>query len=128
MENHLEEDKRRGKTPLRKQHQRERRVCVCVRARVRVCVCVCVSLSRVWLFVSPPGSSVHGILQARTLERVVIPFSRGSSQSRYRTQVSCSAGRLYHLRYQLRDSDVMVVGLFTHPPMAVERALCTFQT
>ena len=28
---------------------------------------------------SPPGSSVHGILQARILELVVIPFSRGSS-------------------------------------------------
>ena len=28
---------------------------------------------------SLPGSSVHGILQARTLEWVVIPFSRGSS-------------------------------------------------
>ena len=26
---------------------------------------------------SPPGSSVHGILQARILERVAIPFSRG---------------------------------------------------
>ena len=31
---------------------------------------------------SPPGSSVHGILQARTLEWVVIPFSRGSSWPR----------------------------------------------
>ena len=31
---------------------------------------------------SPPGSSVHGILQARTLEVVVILFSRGSSRSR----------------------------------------------
>ena len=28
---------------------------------------------------SPPGSSVHGILQARMLEQVAIPFSRGSS-------------------------------------------------
>ena len=28
---------------------------------------------------SPPGSSVHGILQTRILERVAIPFSRGSS-------------------------------------------------
>ena len=28
---------------------------------------------------SPPGSSVHGILQARILEWVAIPFSRGSS-------------------------------------------------
>ena len=30
---------------------------------------------------SPPGSSVHGILQARTLEGVAMPSSRGSSQS-----------------------------------------------
>ena len=30
----------------------------------------------------PPGSSVHGILQARILEWVVITFSRGSSQPR----------------------------------------------
>ena len=29
---------------------------------------------------SPPGSSVHGILQARTLEWVAISFSRGSTQ------------------------------------------------
>ena len=31
---------------------------------------------------SPPGSSVHGILQVRILEWVVISFSRGSSQPR----------------------------------------------
>ena len=31
---------------------------------------------------SPPGSSLHGILQARILERVAISFSRGSSQPR----------------------------------------------
>ena len=36
---------------------------------------------------SLPGSSVHGILQARTLEWVAVPFSRGSSQPRDRTQV-----------------------------------------
>ena len=29
---------------------------------------------------SPPGSFVHGVFQARILERVAIPFSRGSSQ------------------------------------------------
>ena len=28
---------------------------------------------------SPPGSSIHGILQERILDRVVMPFSRGSS-------------------------------------------------
>ena len=37
---------------------------------------------------SPPGSSVCGILQARILEWVAIPFSRGSSQPRDLTQVS----------------------------------------
>ena len=37
---------------------------------------------------SLPGSSVHGILQARILERVAIPFSKESSQSRNRTCVS----------------------------------------
>ena len=50
-------------------------VCVCVCARMRACVCVCVcvrALSCVQLSnpmdSSPPGSSIHGIVQARTLE------------------------------------------------------------
>ena len=38
---------------------------------------------------SLPGSSVQGILQARILERVAISSSRGSSQPRNRTWVSC---------------------------------------
>ena len=37
--------------------------------------------------------TVHGILQARTLEWVAFPFSRGSSQPRDQAQVSCIAGR-----------------------------------
>ena len=37
---------------------------------------------------SPPASSVHGILQARILEWLAIPFSRGSSQPKDPTQVS----------------------------------------
>ena len=41
---------------------------------------------------SPPGSSVHGILQTRILEWVAMPSSRGSSQPRDWTQVSCIAG------------------------------------
>ena len=44
---------------------------------------------------SPPGSSVHGILQARILEWVAIPFSRGSSGPIDETQVSCIAGRFF---------------------------------
>ena len=42
---------------------------------------------------SLPGSSVHGILQARKLECVTFPFSRRSSQLRDQTQVSHIAGR-----------------------------------
>ena len=40
---------------------------------------------------SPPGSSVHGTLQAKTLQWVAMPSSRGSSQSGDQTQVSCLA-------------------------------------
>ena len=42
-----------------------------------------------------PGSSVHGILQVRILEWVAIPFSRGSSQPKNRTQVSCMTSRFF---------------------------------
>ena len=46
---------------------------------------------------SPPGSSVHGISQARMLDWVAILFFRGSSRPRDRTCVSCIGGRiLYH--------------------------------
>ena len=59
------------------------------------------SLSHVRLFCdsmdcSPPGSSVHGIFQARILEWVAIPFSRGSSLPRYQTHISCTAGRMFN--------------------------------
>ena len=64
------------------------------------CVCVCVS----HLVISNslqshgcclPGSSVRGILQARILEWVAIPLSRGSSQPRDQTWVSHIAGRFF---------------------------------
>ena len=44
---------------------------------------------------SPPGSPVCGILQARRLERVAIPFSRGSFWPRDWTLVSCITSRLF---------------------------------
>ena len=44
---------------------------------------------------SPPGSSVHGIFQARILERVAIPYPRVSSWPRHWTQVSCIAGGFF---------------------------------
>ena len=43
----------------------------------------------------PMDYTVHGILQARILEWVAIPFSRGTSQPRDQTQVSCTAGRFF---------------------------------
>ena len=42
-----------------------------------------------------PDSLAHGILQARILEWVAILVSRGSSQTRDRTRVSCIAGRFF---------------------------------
>ena len=56
---------------------------------------------------SPPDSSVHGILQARILECVAMPSSRGSSQPKDRTQVSYIAGRFFnHLNHQGSPSSV----------------------
>ena len=57
------------------------------------------SLSRVRLCdpmdCSLPGSSVHGILQARVLRWIAIAFSRGSSRPRNQTRVSRIAGRRF---------------------------------
>ena len=64
-------------------------------------LCVCAQSLQSYLTVcvpmdcSPPGSSVHGILQARILEWVAVPSSRGSSQPRGRTQVSLIAGGFF---------------------------------
>ena len=60
------------------------------------------SPSHVWLFATPwtrslPGSSLHGILQARVLEWFAISFSRGSSQPRDWTHVSRIPGRCFNL-------------------------------
>ena len=46
----------------------------------------------------PMDYTVHGILQARILEWVAYPFSRGSSQPRDRILVSCIAGRFFTTR------------------------------
>ena len=45
---------------------------------------------------NPPGSSVHGVFQARKVEWVAISYSRGSSQSWDRVCVSCIDGILYY--------------------------------
>ena len=93
-------------------------VCVCILEVVLYVLCAfLISIFHLWLFPfesevaqscptlynpmdgSPPGSS-HGLFQARRLEWVAISFSRGSSPLRDWTQVSCMAGRLYHVSHQ----------------------------
>ena len=46
---------------------------------------------------NPMDYIVHGILQGRILEWIAIPFSKGSSQLRDWTQVSCIAGRFFNI-------------------------------
>ena len=76
-------------------------------AGISVSVKVLVAQSRLTLCdpmnCSPPGSSVHGILQARILEQIAVSSSRGSSRHRDWTSVSyvsCIGRRvLYHSRH-----------------------------
>ena len=71
----------------------------------------------------PPGSSVHGILQARILKWVAISFSRRSSWPRNQTRVSCIAGRFFtnwaglpNPGIEPRSSALQVDSLPSEPP------------
>ena len=66
------------------------KMCMCVCSIAQSCPTLCDPVG-----FSPPDFSVHGILQARILEGVVISSSRGSSQSRDWTQISRIAGRFF---------------------------------
>ena len=59
---------------------------------------------------SRPGSSVHGILQAKILQWVASSFSRGSSGPRDQTQVSCIAGRRFNLWATRECSGIIYIG------------------
>ena len=64
-------------------------------------ICCLVAKSCLFLYnpvdCSVPGSSVHGVSKAKILELVAISFSKGSSQPRDRTCVSCIGRQnLYH--------------------------------
>ena len=64
---------------------------MCARAKsLQSCLTLCDPMDR-----SLPGSSVHGILQARMLEWVAISSSRGSLRPRDQTCGSCIAGRFF---------------------------------
>ena len=55
---------------------------------------------------SPPGSSVHGIFQARILEWVAIPFARGSSRPRDWTWVFCISSRFFKFKKKKKSDSV----------------------
>ena len=63
---------------------------------------------------SPPCSSVQGIIQARILELVAILFSRASSQPRYRTRVSHSAGRFFTICAAWEAQLLLLLSHFSH--------------
>ena len=86
-----------------------------------LCVCVLSHFSHVWLCdpvnYGPPGSSVHWILQARMLEWIAMPSSRGSSQPRDQTQVCCIAGRFFTI-WATRE-----VGAQLMPTLFIEKTI-----
>ena len=73
--------------------------------------CSLVSNSLWPLGCSPPGFSVHEILQAKILEWVAILFSRGSYQPRDQTQVFCIVGRFFTI-WATRESNYMPIKTF----------------
>ena len=79
--------------------------------------CVCVLVAQLYPTLwdpmdrSPPGSSVHGILQARKLECVAISFSRGPLQSRDQTQVFHMAGRCFTIWATRRNTPDLGAGI-----------------
>ena len=71
-----------------------------------------------------PGSSVRGILQARILEWVAIPFSRGSSQSKDQTQVSCIAGRFFTI-WATRKAPILTMTVLEKPFLTIHSKAAT---
>ena len=67
------------------------------------------------------GSSVHGILQARILEWVAIPFPTGSSWPRDQIWVSCIAGRFFTV-WTTREILKLVINTIPHIIISIELA------
>ena len=106
-------------------------VCLCVYIYIYICVCVCVCVC-VYIYengkkmkvsvaqscltlcnpmdCSSPGSSVHGIFQARILEWVSA-FPRGSSWPRIRTHVSCIAGGFFTIELPGKPISICITEL-----------------
>ena len=75
---------------------------------------------------SPPGSSVHGLFQARILEWVAIHFSRGSSRPRNRTWVSRIGGRFFTSGRKGQRLLFFILASFCYPEWAILTGLLLF--
>ena len=101
-------------------------MCVCV------CVCVCVLAIQSCLSLcnpmdySPPGYSVHGILQARILEWAAIPFFRRSSPPRDQTWASGIAGRFFTTWASVVVESLSCVRLFATPKTITHQGFLFF--
>ena len=60
------------------------------------------------IYCSPPGSSVHGIIQARILEWVAVFYSRAPSSPRDQTWVSCIAGGFFTI-WATREAPILLI-------------------
>ena len=73
---------------------------------------------------SPPGSSVHGILQARVLGQIAIPCSRVSSQPRDWTWVSRFASRFF-TTWVTREAQIFwKLQIYAEYTISVFKCLC----
>ena len=63
------------------------------------------------MYCSWPGSSVHGIFQTRILVWLAVPSSRGSSQIRDQTQVSCIAGRFFTSWATMEAPEILLISI-----------------
>ena len=81
--------------------------CGCIKVKVLVAQ-LCLTFCDPMNCSSPPGSSFHGILQARILEWVAIPFSRESFGPRDRTPISCIAIRFFTIAPSEHREDVLL--------------------
>ena len=74
-------------------------VCLCKRIQVLMHTCSNTSVMSDYLWpmgCSQPGAFVHGILHSRIWDWIALPTSRGSSQPRNQTHISCISGRFFY--------------------------------
>ena len=77
------------------------------------------------LFCEPMNYTGHGILQARILEWVAFPFSRGSSQPKDWTQVSGIAGRFF-TSWTTREAQMEALVFVSYGIIVIEYMVITF--